>query len=119
MTILYILIVYSIGLTSFKLIDLIPDGIIRWIGVGVSSWGGSDNADDILYQLDDKMAQQTVNMTMRLQSATQGIYGAAAGWGIKAERAAAVESAQKAAAEKAVQQRAAAEAAATKPPEKN
>jgi hypothetical protein len=69
--------------------------------------------------LDDKMAQQTVNMTMRLQGATQGIYEAAAGWGIKAERAAAVESAQKAAAEKAVQQRAAAEAAATKPPEKN
>jgi hypothetical protein len=119
MTILYILIVYSIGLTSFKLIDLIPDGIIRWIGVGVSSWGASDNADDILYQLDDKMAQQSVNMTMRLQSATQGVYGAAAGWGVRAERAAAVEAAQKAAAEKAVQQRAAAEAAATKPPEKN
>lgn len=119
MTILYILIVYSIGLTSFKLIDLIPDGVIRWINAGVSSWGGSDNADDILYQLDDKMAQQTVNMTMRLQSATQGIYGAAAEWGIKAERAAAVEAAQKSAAEKAVQQRAAAEAAATKPPEKN
>lgn len=117
MTILYILVVYSIGLTSFKLIDLIPDGIMRWIGHGVKSWGASDNADDLLYQLDDKMAQQSVNMTMRLQGAVQGVYGAAAEWGVRAERARAAEAAQKAAAEKAAQKPAAEPAA--KPPGKS
>lgn len=117
MTFLYVFVVYSIGLTSFKLIDLIPDGILRWISTEVKSWGASDNADQLLYQMDDNIAKESFNMTTRLQGAAQGIYGAAAGWGARAERAAAIEKAQKDAAEKA-QKDAAAKAGAKEPEQK-
>jgi conjugal transfer/type IV secretion protein DotA/TraY len=38
-TIIYAIIVYILATTSFKLIDLIPNGILRFIGAGVSSFG--------------------------------------------------------------------------------
>lgn len=38
-TILYTFIIYTLGLTCFKLIDLIPDSILRWSGAGVKSFG--------------------------------------------------------------------------------
>ena len=38
-TIIYVMTVYMIGLSSFKLIDFIPDSILRWAGAGVSSFG--------------------------------------------------------------------------------
>ena len=48
LTIFYILIMYVIGTGSFKLIDLIPDNIMRWSGAGVSSMGAADISDDLL-----------------------------------------------------------------------
>jgi hypothetical protein len=47
-TIVYVIIVYMIGTSCFKLIDIIPDNIMRWSGAGVRTWGGSDNADDLV-----------------------------------------------------------------------
>lgn len=38
-TIIYTMIVYMMATASFKLIDRIPDGILRWIGAGVPSFG--------------------------------------------------------------------------------
>lgn len=38
-TILYAIIVYMLATASFKLIDKIPDNILRWMGQGVSSFG--------------------------------------------------------------------------------
>ncbi|MCB9983793.1 MAG: DotA/TraY family protein [Rhodospirillales bacterium] len=38
-TVLYAIIVYMLATASFKLIDKIPDHILRWMGQGVSSFG--------------------------------------------------------------------------------
>ncbi len=38
-TVLYAIIVYMLATSSFKLIDKIPDNILRWMGQGVSSFG--------------------------------------------------------------------------------
>ncbi|MCB1556461.1 MAG: DotA/TraY family protein [Alphaproteobacteria bacterium] len=43
-TILYALIVYIMATASFKMIDRVPQGILRWMGAGVSSF--SDDRDD-------------------------------------------------------------------------
>ena len=38
-TVIYTIIVYMLATASFKLIDSIPDNILRWGGIGVSSFG--------------------------------------------------------------------------------
>jgi conjugal transfer/type IV secretion protein DotA/TraY len=38
-TIVYTIIVYMMATASFKLIDTLPDNILRWMGAGVSSFG--------------------------------------------------------------------------------
>lgn len=43
-TILYAIILYMMGLTSFKMIDLVPNNILRWMGAGVSTF--ADQAGD-------------------------------------------------------------------------
>lgn len=43
-TIIYTVLVYMIATASFKMIDLIPNGIIRWIGSGAQSF--ADQAPD-------------------------------------------------------------------------
>ncbi len=43
-TVMYAVIVYMIGMSSFKLIDMIPDNILRWMNAGVS--GFSDKSGD-------------------------------------------------------------------------
>lgn len=49
LSILYIVIVYTIGTACFKLIDLIPDNLLRrWSGAGVESFGASDISDDLV-----------------------------------------------------------------------
>lgn len=43
-TILYAVILYMMGLASFKMIDLVPNNILRWMGAGVSTF--ADQAGD-------------------------------------------------------------------------
>lgn len=43
-TCLYAIILYMIALSSFKMINLVPNGILRWIGTGAK--GFSDGQDD-------------------------------------------------------------------------
>lgn len=43
-TIMYAILLYMMGTASFKLIDSIPNGIMRWIGSGVSTF--NDNKQD-------------------------------------------------------------------------
>ena len=38
-TIIYVITVYIIALSCFKLIDRVPDSILRWAGAGVKSFG--------------------------------------------------------------------------------
>jgi len=37
-TVIYAIIVYMLGMSSFKLIDLIPNHILRWMGASVSTF---------------------------------------------------------------------------------
>lgn len=48
-TLMYVILVYLMATSSFKLVDLIPDNIIRWINGGVKSFG--DTAKDPAEQL--------------------------------------------------------------------
>lgn len=41
-TVIYAIIVYMIGVSCFKLIDKIPDGIMRWLEEGISVFGARD-----------------------------------------------------------------------------
>lgn len=41
-TIIYTIVCYMLAIASFKLIDKIPDNILRWAGSGVSSFGDID-----------------------------------------------------------------------------
>lgn len=38
-TIVYAILVYMIGMASFKMIDLVPNNILRWMGQGIESFG--------------------------------------------------------------------------------
>lgn len=48
-TIVYAIVVYMIGMSCFKLIDLIPNNILRWIGQSISTFG--DQREDMGQQL--------------------------------------------------------------------
>lgn len=52
-TIVYAIVVYMIGLSCFKLIDLIPNNILRWMGAGVKSFNDlrGDPAEGMLSTL--------------------------------------------------------------------
>lgn len=81
----YIAIIYVCATSSFKLIDLIPDGVIRWAGHGVQSSGASDQTenlyDDWQFQLPTrfqsvaqdmgKIAKQVVYDPFEQMSATE------------------------------------------------
>ncbi len=48
-TAMYAVVVYMMGLSSFKLVDRVPNGILRWMGTGVKSFG--EGADSMANQL--------------------------------------------------------------------
>lgn len=45
-TVMYAMIVYMMGTSCFKMIDLIPDGILRWMGNGAQSFASMANSGD-------------------------------------------------------------------------
>ena len=47
--VIYAVIMYMMALSSFKLIDMIPNSILRWMGSSVTSFG--DNAQDAAQSL--------------------------------------------------------------------
>lgn len=53
-TIVYAILVYMIGMSSFKLIDLIPNNILRWMGQGIQTY--NDVAGEPAEGLMQKMA---------------------------------------------------------------
>ncbi len=59
-TVIYVIIVYMIGLSTFKMVDSIPNNIMRWMGVTVSTF--HETAGDPASQLASKM-YRGVNMT--------------------------------------------------------
>lgn len=75
-TIVYTIVCYMLALASFKLIDKIPDNILRWAGAGVSSYGDIDQ--DQVESISRYAA--TGGMTIGSQ-ATQAVTKAAGGLG--------------------------------------
>lgn len=52
-TVMYTIIVYMMGMASFKLIDLIPNKILRWIGAGIDTYNDQATApaDGLMQQM--------------------------------------------------------------------
>lgn len=44
-TVVYAIIVYMMALPCFKLVDAVPDNIMRWMGSGISTFGAQDGDD--------------------------------------------------------------------------
>ena len=75
-TVLYAIIVYMIGMSCFKLIDLIPNNLLRYMGSRASSYNDTaqDPADGLMQRLSVGSSAMTGQLT---NIAQQG--GAAAG----------------------------------------
>ena len=72
-TVMYAIIVYLIGMSSFKLIDMIPDNILRWMNAGVS--GFSDKSGDPAEDLLKYVAVGGGGIGEKLQSGMSGVAG--------------------------------------------
>lgn len=81
-TLVYTIVCYMLALASFKLIDKIPDNILRWAGAGVSSYG--DIAQDQVESI--SRYATTGSMTIGNQ-ASQAVTSASQGLGGVAGRA--------------------------------
>jgi hypothetical protein len=61
-TVMYVIVVYLMGMSSFKLIDLIPNQILRWMGQSITTFNDSqENAAESLAGKATQGAQQTSN----------------------------------------------------------
>lgn len=61
-TVIYAIIVYLMGMSSFKLVDIIPSNILRWIGQSVATTNDSrENAAESLVSTSSVGAQQTIS----------------------------------------------------------
>ncbi len=86
-SVMYVIILYMMATSSFKLIDIIPDNIMRWSGSGVSSMGASDNADDLIDQLQYQMPTMVNYYTKQVGGAVrETLYEPGKAVGEKAER---------------------------------
>jgi hypothetical protein len=65
-TVIYVVIVYMMGMSSFKLIDLIPNNILRWMGQSVATFGD---------QREDPSQKLVSTSTVGSQQATGAIGG--------------------------------------------
>jgi conjugal transfer/type IV secretion protein DotA/TraY len=74
-TVIYAIMVYMIGMSCFKLIDLIPNSILRWMGQGVQTFNdlGGEPAEGLL----QKVAIGGSMLGGQLGGAVQGFKGAA------------------------------------------
>ena len=60
-TIIYVIFMYMLATGSFKLIDHIPDGIMRWLD-GVKTWGVNDSADAMVQDISMTVGLPTQQM---------------------------------------------------------
>lgn len=68
-TVIYAIIVYMIGMSCFKLIDLIPNNILRWIGAGVATF------DDKANEPADSLVQRVAVGGGAVSGQLQGAFG--------------------------------------------
>ena len=109
-TLLYIILVYMIGTGCFKLIDQIPDGIMRWSNMGIRTWGGinvyggGDSTGVLITQMPERMAKNAKQMTGQLGQALTAFGDAGAAEAQEVIAAAAQKEKEKSAAEKEIEQ---------------
>lgn len=73
-SILYIVLVYMIGTGCFKLIDLVPDGIMRWSGAGVQAMGASDISDDLIDNWQWELPTRFIGMTGEIKDGIKEMF---------------------------------------------
>lgn len=73
--IMYVIICYLMATSSFKMIDLIPDNVMRWIGAGVQTFAPSDNADEMVDQSSMRLSIGMGTLQGQLQSLPGNIQG--------------------------------------------
>lgn len=72
-TILYTMIVYMMANSSFKMIDLVPQKILRWMGGGAQAFG--EGAEDLTGEMKRYVAAGGMMMTNQLVNAATGAGG--------------------------------------------
>jgi len=83
-TILYAIVAYMMAMASFKLIDLIPDSILRWMGAGVKTF--SDESGNIAEGLNSTISIQGAMTARHVSNISEGLGeagGIAAGGGLR------------------------------------
>lgn len=69
-TAMYAIICYLMGISCFKLIDLIPNNIMRWMGTTVAAF--QENAGDPAGSLTNQVYRGSVLVSNQVKGATQG-----------------------------------------------
>jgi len=75
-TVIYAMIVYLIGMSSFKLIDTIPNNILRWMGQSVATFG-----DQRENPAEGLVSKASIGSQQSLGKIGQGLQGAVSGAG--------------------------------------
>lgn len=76
-TVAYAIMVYMMAMSSFKLVDQVPNHILRWMGASVSTFG--EQNQDAAENLVRNVAVGESFATQAIQGAEQGIKGTAQG----------------------------------------
>lgn len=73
-TILYAVIMYIIAMSSFKMIDLIPNNIMRWLGVSVTAFASQtgDTAAQLMSTVQQQGLSKVDNVVGGIQSGSKG-----------------------------------------------
>ncbi|OFW88045.1 MAG: hypothetical protein A3J37_02310 [Alphaproteobacteria bacterium RIFCSPHIGHO2_12_FULL_45_9] len=74
-TILYAVLMYIIAMSSFKMIDLIPNQIMRWLGVSVSAFAGQtgDSAGQLMNTMQQQGLAKVDGVVGGINSGTKGL----------------------------------------------
>lgn len=78
-TVIYAIIVYMLALGNFKMIDQVPNSILRWMGATVSTF--KDNSGDPAGELAGKMYRSGEITRAQLMEMLGSIKGVGKGWG--------------------------------------
>ncbi|MAZ76221.1 MAG: hypothetical protein CMH31_02850, partial [Micavibrio sp.] len=76
-TVMYAILVYMIGMSTFKLIDMIPNNILRWMGTGVNTY--NDQSGETAEGLMQKVSVGGSMISGQVQGALSQLGGVAGG----------------------------------------
>ena len=78
-TVMYAVLMYIIAMSSFKMIDLIPNQILRWLGVSVNAFAGQtgDSAAGLMQNVQQQGLGKVSQAIGGIKEGTAGLGGAA------------------------------------------